>query len=185
VLEAELTMQQIELSEQLQQVLQRSERRVQVINYVLAALLAIVLGWALYASWRNAQQAKIESLTLVEDSVRVLSPAALCPGDTLAIHFALDVRGTGTVILDDFVQYQDHTVKFSRGWRDWFGDSGRRIYEDRWVIPSRPEMPVDESGEWIAGDYVRTISVAASNAYVSRYTEPVSFPVGFTIREGC
>lgn len=178
-------MQQTELSEQLQQVLRRSERRVQVINYVLAVLLAIVLGWALYASWRNAQQAKIESITLVEDSVRVLSPTALCPGDTLAIHFALDVRGTGTVIVDDFVQHKDHTVKFSRGWRDWFQDSSRRIYEDRWVIPSRPEMPVDESGEWIAGDYTRVISVAASNAYVSRYVTPATFGVDFDIRSDC
>lgn len=184
-LEVEIRMQQIELSEQFRHVLQHSEKRVQTINYVLAFLLTVVLIWAMYAAWRSSKQEKITSIELVENSVKVLGPTSLCPGDTMTVRFALDIDGIGAFIIDDFVQHGTQTVKFSQAQRDYSPQSGRRVYELPWVIPEQPEMPANGNSEWVPGLHMRYVTVAASNAYVSRYTEPASFKVGLTILEDC
>lgn len=178
-------MQQVELSDQLQTVLQHTERRVQVINYILAFLLTVVLVWGVYLAWLNSQQPKIESLTLVPGSVRLVSPTALCPGDTLKVAYALDVDGSGVIVSDDTVTKDNHTVKFSVSRREFIDHTLRNIYEDEWTIPDKPEMAINDRLVWVPGKYVRYISIAASNAYISRYTAPALVEVPFTIRSGC
>jgi len=185
VVEVELAMQQTELSDQLQSVLHKSERRVEAINYVLAFLLVVTLVWALYAAWRSGQQEKISAINLVPDSVRVMGFSALCPGETLNVRYALDITGEGVIITDDSVERGNETVKFSQSRREIIDHSGRRTYEDSWTIPPQPDMPVEDNAAWIPGQYIRKISVAASNSYVSRYTDPASFSVPFTIRANC
>jgi hypothetical protein len=178
-------MHQTELSGQFQRVLEQSARRVQLINYVLAALLLVVIVWAMYAGWRNSQQEKIESITLVPGSVRVDGPTALCPGDTFAVTYALEIDGVGVLITDDSLKYANHTVKFSTSRREIIDQSGTRTYEDSWVIPAKPDMTINGKEEWVPGLYVRFVSIAASNIYVSRYTDPVWFQTQFMIKEGC
>lgn len=178
-------MQQTELSENLQDILKRSEQRVQYINYVLAFLLVITLAWAMYAAWRVGQQEKIESIALVPGSVKVLGSTSLCPGDVMTIRYMLDIVGTGIIITDDTVQYANRTVKFSDALRDYIPGGTRRTYEARWVIPEHPEMTANGEGTWTPGLHIRYITVAASNAYISRYTDPASFKVELFIREDC
>jgi hypothetical protein len=185
ILEAEIRMQQTELSGQFQDFLRQSERRVQYINYILAVLLVIVLVWAVYAAWRSSLQEKIESITLVEGSVAVDGATSLCPGDTLTVRYSLDVEGVGVIIADDSVEYANRTVKFSESRRDIISQSGRRGYEVAWTIPDRPEVSIGEFDEWVPGLYVRHITVAASNIYVSRYTDPVRFWIPFAIKGDC
>lgn len=180
-----MEMQRTELSEHLQEVLAESQRRVQVINYVLAVLLIITLVWAFYAAWRSSRQEKIESISLVPDSVKVIGPSLLCPGDTMTIAYKLDIEGVGVIIADDSVEYANRTVKFSQSLREIINQSGRRSYELAWKIPPKPEMAGNDNAEWMPGLYLRYISIAASNIYVSRYTDPVRFRVPFTIREDC
>lgn len=178
-------MERTELSQQFQQVLHQSDRNAQRINYVLAFLLVVTLVWAGFAEWRKAQQEKIESITLVADSVKTLGPTSLCPGDTMTVRFSLEIDGTGVIIIDDTVQHSTQTVKFSDATRDYVPDSSKRTYELPWPIPERPEMSANGNAEWVPGLYVRYVTVAASNAYVSRYTDPASFSVQLIIREDC
>ena len=178
-------MQRTELSEHFQQVLYQSDRKAQRINYVLAFLLAATLIWAGYAEWRKAQQEKIESITLVDNSVEVLGPTSLCPGDAMTTRYSLDIDGTGIILVDDIVQHNNQTVIFSQSRRDYIPASSKRTYEDSWTIPKRPEMSANGNPDWVPGLYVRYITVAASNAYVSRYTDPASFSIQFIIREDC
>jgi hypothetical protein len=175
-------MQQPELSDHLQGILERSERRVQYINYVLALLLVVTLAWAMYAAWRSGQQEKIESIALVPSSMKVLGPTALCPGDTMTIRYTLDIKGTGIIITDDTVQYANRTVKFSEALRDYIPGDMKRTYESAWTIPEHPAMTANGNDAWHPGLYMRYITVAASNAYISRYTEPASFKVEFLMR---
>ena len=177
--------QQTEISIELRQAVLNGARRMQALNYVLAALLIICIAWGLYATWRGSLQEKISSIDLVPNSVKVLGPTDLCPGDTLKIRYALKIVGVGVVISDDSVKYGDHTVKFSDSRRDIIDQSETRTYEDLWTIPERPAMAIDGELKWVPGTYVRYVSVAASNIYVSRYTDPVRFTVPFTIRADC
>lgn len=176
---------QTELSDKLQDILERSEKRVQYINYVLAFLLVVTLVWAMYAAWRSGQQEKLESITLVENSVKVLGPTALCPGDTMTIRYVLDIKGTGIIITDDTVQYANRTVKFSDALRDYIPGDVKRTYEAAWLIPEHPEMTANGEDTWRPGLHIRYITVAAANAYVSRYTNPASFKVEFMMRSDC
>lgn len=178
-------MHQTELSDKFQHVVERSDKRVQIINQVLMVLLIIVLAWAFYAAWLSSRQEKISSIDLVKGSVKALGPTSLCPGDTLAVRYALKIDGVGVVIADDSVKYADHTVKFSDSRRDIIDQSETRTYEDYWQIPAHPEMAINGEMEWIPGTYVRFISIAASNIYVSRYTDPVRFEVPFVIKSNC
>lgn len=177
--------QQTELSSHLHEVLRRSERRVQIINYVLAALLVITLVWVFYAAWRTSQQERIDSLTLVPDSVKIIGPTAVCPGDTFTVSYTLDIKGTGVIVADDSVRYDNRTVKFSTMQRDIIDQSTQRTYIDVWRIPPRPMAPVSGDVKWTPGMYTRFISIAASNAYVNRYTDPVWFQVPLLLREDC
>lgn len=183
--EMEIRMQQTELSNRFQYVVERSEKRVQAINYILAFLLIVVIVWALYAAWLSSKQEKITALTLVPGSVKVVSPTALCPGDTLRIAYALDVDGVGVIVTDDSVKSESRTVKFSQSRREYVDHTTRNIYEDTWTIPPAPEMEISGRQVWVPGNYTRFISIAASNAYVSRYTEPASFGISFTIKKDC
>lgn len=178
-------MQQTELSDRFQYVVERSEKRVQAINYILAALLIIVLLWALYAAWLTSKQEKITTINLVEGSQKVLGPTSLCPGDNMTIHFALNIQGTGVVVIDDSVEYANIPVKFSEAKRDYIPTSVKRTYELAWTIPPVPEMTANGRNDWAPGLYIRYITIAASNAYVSRYTEPASFRIPFTIKKDC
>jgi hypothetical protein len=148
-------MQQGELSVQLQDILKRSEQRVQYINYVLAFLLMVTLVWAMYAAWRSGQQEKIESIALIEDSVKVLGPLSLCPGDTMTIRYTLDIKGTGIIITDDTVQYANRTVKFSEALRDYIPGDMKRTYESAWTIPEHPAMTANGNDAWHPGLYMR------------------------------
>lgn len=185
VLEVEIRTMQTEMSDQFRQVVERGQRRMQVINYILAVLLIIVLVWAFYASWRQSLQEKISSIDLVPGSVRVVGPTDLCPGDTLTIRYALKIVGVGVVISDDSVKYGDRTVKFSNSRRDIIDQTETRNYEDKWTIPEQPDMEIDGHPGWMPGTYVRYISIAASNIYVSRYTDPVRFTTQFTVKPDC
>lgn len=185
ILEVEIQMQQTELSKQFQAVVQASEKRIALINYVMAVLLVFTLGWALLDAWRTTVQEKIESIRLIPDSVQVIGPTALCPGDTLTIRYSLEIDGTGVVITDDSVKLADRTVKFSDARREIIDQAETRVYEDSWKIPPRPAMAINGESRWLEGSYVRYISVAASNNYVSRYTDPVRFQTNFRIREDC
>lgn len=178
-------MQQTELSDRFQYVVERSEKRVQAINYILAALLIIVLLWALYAAWLTSKQEKITAISLVAGSQKVMGPTSLCPGDNMTVHFALDIQGTGVVVIDDSVEYANIPVKFSEAKRDYIPATVKRTYELQWTIPPMPEMTANGRASWASGLYVRYITVAASNAYVSRYTEPASFRIPFVIKESC
>ncbi len=178
-------MQQIEMSEQFKQVVQKSDQKAQRINQLLAVLMVITLIWAGYSEWRKSQQEKIEAIELVENSVKVLGPTALCPGDTMTIRYSLAIEGIGIIITDDTVQHGTQTVKFSSAIRDYIPTSSKRTYELTWKIPDHPEMSANGSDEWVPGLYIRYITVAASNAYVSRYTDPASFAVQLMIPEDC
>lgn len=178
-------MQQSELSNRFQYVVERSEKRVQAINYVLAVLLIVVLGWALYAAWLTSKQEKITSIDLVEGSVKVLGPTSLCPGDTTTIAYTLDIEGVGVIITDDSVEYANRTVKFSQSLREIVDRAGKRRYELPWTIPPHPDMAADGVDQWMPGLHLRHVAIAASNIYVSRYTDPVRFTIPLVIKEGC
>lgn len=170
-------------------VVQRQEKN-QFISYVTAAILIFLLGWALVSWWQNRQLPKIEAIALVENSVVVIGPAEsvapdgameFCPGDTMTIRYQLAIDGEGTIYADDAASHGNQTVKFSQIWRDVVV-TGVRPYENPWDIPSHPDMPIDGQSEWVSGLYTRTISVQASNLYVSRYVKPATFPVVFRMK---
>lgn len=180
-----MVTQQTELSSHLSEILRKSERRVQIINYVLAGLLLTILIWAFFAAWRNNQQERIDSITLVPGSVKIVSPIALCPGDVFVVSYTLDIVGTGVVVEDDSVRLGNRTVQFSTMRRDVIEASTQRTYEYARPIPVRPSSAINGELRWIPGQYTHFISIAAFNSYVNRYTDPVSFQVNFLLREDC
>lgn len=180
-----MRMHKTELSQNLMDILHHNERRVQIINYILAFLLAIILIWALYAVWRNSRQEKIESITLVPGSVKVIGATTLCPGDSFIIQYTIDVVGTGVITVDDSIEYANRTVAFSGSRREIIPTSGERVYEETWTIPPEPEMLIDGESKWVPGLYVLHIAIAAANNYVSRYTDPVWFDQPFVLRSDC
>lgn len=184
-------MQQAELLEMLQPILQPAAQRKRATDYAAAVLLIIVLAVWGSNSWRNGLVPKIESLALVPDSVVIIGPAdsvalsgrlEFCPGDPFTVRYQLAFEGEGTIYADDTAHYRNQTVKFSTLWRD-YAKPGTRIYENLWVIPPQPDTAIDGERQWVAGIYVRTISVAASNIYISRYVPPATFEVPFRIAE--
>ena len=184
---------QTEILELLGPILRPAQQRRKITDYAAVILLIMVLvAWGI-SIWRNNQVPKIESIALVPNSVVVIGPAdsatpggklEFCPGDIMTVQFEVMIKGEGTIYADDAAHHQNHTVKFSDLWRD-IVQPGQRLYQDPWLIPDRPDMAIDGSREWVAGEYERVISVAASNIYISRYVPPATFPVPFYIAEDC
>jgi len=184
---------QAEIAELFGPILRPVAQRRRIADYAALVLLAFVASLWGYSTWRNGQVPKIESIALVQGSVVVVGPAEsvaaggqmeFCPGDLFTVRYELAIEGAGVIYADDAAHYQDHTVKFSTIWRD-IVDTGTRMYDNEWTIPARPDMAIDGQREWVAGDYERTISVAASNIYISRYVPPATFEVAFRIGEHC
>lgn len=184
---------QTEMVELFAPLLKQGAQRRKVTDYAAVVLLAIVLvAWG-YSIWRSNQVPKIESITIIPNSVVVIGPAGgvnasgkleFCPGDTMTVQFEIAIEGEGTIYADDAVHHRNHTVKYSDLWRD-IVTSGTRSYQDPWTIPAQPEMMIDGGRAWVAGEYTRVLSIAASNIYVSRYVPPATFRVPFTMGEGC
>lgn len=185
--------QQTEILEIFGPILERGTQRRRITDYAALILLLIVLvAWG-YSTWQNNQVPKITSISLVPDSIVVIGPQdsvsasgamEFCPGDVMTVRYQLAIEGEGVIYADDTAHFGNQTVKFSTLWRDYAKPS-MRSYENPWVIPPQPDMPVDGKREWIAGEYQRTISVAASNIYISRYVRPATFAVLFRIGEHC
>lgn len=174
-------------------ILQPSAQRRRITDYSALALLIIVLvAWG-FSSWRNGQVPKIESLALVPGSIVIIGPAEsiaangdmeFCPGDIFTVRYQIAIEGEGVIYADDAAHFHNQTVKFSSLWRD-IVETSTRTYDNPWQIPARPEMAIDSQREWIPGDYVRSISVSASNIYISRYVLPATFEIPFTIAANC
>lgn len=186
-------MQQAEIIELFRPILQQSAQRRRITDYAAAALFVLVVGLIVYSGWRNGQVPKIESVALVPNSIVMIGPAdgvnengrlEFCPGDLFTVRYALAIEGDGVIYADDAAHFQNQTVKFSALWRD-IVETSTRMYENAWLIPARPDMAIDGERAWVAGQYTRVISVAASNIYISRYVPPVTFEVPFRIGEDC
>lgn len=186
-------MQRTEVAELFGPILQKNAQRRRTTDYAAVLLLIVVAIWWGHSAWLTSQVPKIESLTLVPGSIAVLGPAdrvaaggnlVFCPGDTMTVRYRLIVDGSGVIYADDAAHYADRTVKFSTLWRD-IVTKGERSYENEWLIPARPDMAIDGERTWRAGEYTRTISVAASNIYISRYVTPAELQVRFRIAEDC
>ena len=175
----------IELSGQLERISRENDRRTHAINSILAILLAIILIWAAWAAWRNARQPKIEAITIVTDSVRVLSASDLCPGESLQIGYSVEIDGLGIVIFDDSIQHRDYAVKFSNPRRVIVQGPVTFSMEYEWTIPPRPDMMIDDKHKWAPGNYERFIAIGASNSYISRYVQPAILKIPFEIRSDC
>ena len=184
-------MQQAEIVDLFRPILQQSAQRRRITDYAGVALLIIFVaawGWSI---WRNNQVPQITSIALVPNSVMIIGPAdsvnqsgdmEFCPGDMMTVRYALAIEGEGVIYADDSVDYQDNTVKFSSVWRA-YAKEGIRTYENPWQIPARPEMSIDGRREWMAGEYVRIISIAPSNIYISRYVPAETFEIRFTMKD--
>jgi hypothetical protein len=188
-----MPMQQTEIAELFGPILQQGTRRRRLADYAAVMLLLFIGALWGYNTWLTGHVPKIDSITLVPNSIVIHGPAdriaaggrlEFCPGDTMTVQFDLVFEGEGSVYADDAVHHANHTVKFSDLWRDTVR-SGTRTYQDPWLIPAQPETAIDGKREWVAGEYERTISVAASNIYISRYVPPATFTVNFRISQDC
>lgn len=186
-------MQQTEILELFGPMLRQSTQRRRVTDYAAVLLLVIALGWWGYITWLNRQVPKIVSIELVPNSIMVIGPSnrvmtdgrlEFCPGDTMTVRYQITIDGNGVIFADDAAHHQNHTVKFSSTWRD-IVDPGTRMYDNDWTIPPQPDMAIDGARAWLPGQYMRVISVAASNIYISRYVPPATFEVPFYISEDC
>ena len=184
-------MEQTEIFEMFAPVLKASSSRRRITDIVAVILLLVISGFIVNGLIRNAAVPKIESLTIVPNSVITIGPAenvsssgglAFCPGDLMTVRYQITIDGAGAIYADDVVHHQNSTVKFSTVWRDVV-EAGTRTYDNEWLIPARPDVTFDGKREWVAGTYQRVISVAASNIYISRYVPPATFDVDFEMAE--
>lgn len=159
------------------------ERRAQVNQWVILAVLAFFLWQYGVQQWRISQAIKIESIEVT--NVRVLGSSEVCPGDRLSVAFDVDVKGFGIVIWDSSTQHDGQPATLSVAKRVPVDGPVTLNLVDEWNIPIIPEIMLEGERKWQPGNYVRLVTVSASTSYVSRFVEPRKFVVPFTIKASC
>jgi hypothetical protein len=160
-----------------------TERRAQVNQYVILAVLLFFVATYVYQWWRVSQAIKIDRIAV--SNIRTISPSFLCPGDDLAIRYDLNVKGFGIIIADGAAYYAGQPVTYSDSRRIPSEGPATLTLTDEWRIPIQPDMSIAGAQTWIPGRYERLVTLAPSSSWVSGFVEPQRFTVPFTIREGC
>lgn len=160
-----------------------SERRAQLNQYIILAVLAFFVGVYALQWWRINQAIKIDRIEV--SNVRLIGPATLCPGEALTIRYNLDVKGFGIIITDGATYRDGAPITYSQSQRIPGDGPATLTLTDDWIIPPRPDMMIFGSREWVPGKYERLVTLAPSSSWVSRFVEPQRFTVPFEIGEGC
>lgn len=174
---------EIDFSPAMKQIMKPIERRGHVLNIVLAALLIIIIVWAVVASWRDRSQPKIDSIAI--SNVQIVGSSALCPGDRLTVLYRLRVDGQGTLMWDNGVYRGNQPAEFSNTKRLYVEGPVTLDLHDVWQVPEYPDAANSSLPAWLPGQYVRYIAISASSTFTSRYTSPARLVAHFSIRPKC
>lgn len=166
-----------------QDVAQQFLRRGQLIQYILAFLLLVLLVWALVNWWSTRDEPAIRDLEIT--TVEVVSPTSLCPSDTLMVKISVHIEGEGNIELDTTVQQETpaKTVIFSNPLRfSVIGPIDQEYYVP-WRVPERYRNFETGTMEPIdPGSYFRIITLSAQGY---RYTFSDLETIKFSIKEDC
>lgn len=158
-------------------------KRGQLIQYILAFLLLVLLVWALGNWWVTRDEPAIRSLEITQ--MEVVSSTAICPGDSLMIKLAVHIEGEGNLELDTTVQRTTpaKTIIFSDPLRfSVIGPIDQEYYVP-WRVPERYRNFETGNMESLPpGSYIRIITLSAQGY---RYTFSDLESIDFTIREDC
>lgn len=166
-----------------QDVAQQFLRRGQLIQYILAFLLLVLLVWALVNWWVTKDEPAIRDVNITK--MEVISSTAVCPGDNLMVKLSVHIEGEGNIELDTTVQRTSpaKTILFSSPLRfSVIGPIDQEYYVP-WRVPERYRNFETGSMESIPpGPYIRIITLSAQGY---RYTFSDLETVDFTIKEDC
>lgn len=166
-----------------QDVAQQFLRRGQLIQYVLASLLAVILIWALINWYLTRDEPAIQSIDIT--AITLVSPAVVCPGEMVMINLRVHIEGEGKVERDVTIQSISpaKTIIFSEPLRFSVIGPIDQEYLIPWRVPERYLNFETGQTEIIPpGDYFRIITLSAQGY---RYMISDTDSIQFTIRGDC
>lgn len=125
------------------------EKRLNVLQYVVIALLVVVIVVPFVWTWWLTSQLPIVS-TVSIDNVQLLGSRALCPGDPLTYQYAFHAQGSGVLIRDRVLWRLDpppKTMVFSVSRRFILSEPIDQELIESWHVPAsylNPETDVQE-----------------------------------------
>lgn len=162
---------------------ERLEARLNVLQYVVIALLVVVIVVPFVWTWWLTRQIPVVS-TVSIDNVQTVSETALCPGDPLVVSYDFHAQGAGILIRDWTLWNIDppKTVIFSTARRFILDGPIDQHLTETWHIPRNFLNHETEQLEPLpTGRYRRYLAISSP----SRSTVVAIVAVDFEIRSDC
>lgn len=159
------------------------EKRLNVLQYVVIALLVVVIVVPFVWTWWLTSQLPVVS-TVSIDNVQMHSPSELCPGEALVISYDFHAKGAGILIRDWTLWNIDppKTVIFSTARRFILDGPIDQHLTETWHIPRTYLNHETETMEPLPpGSYKRYLAISSP----SRSTVVAITSVEFTVKENC
>ena len=163
---------------------ERLESRLNVLQYVVIALLAVVIVVPFVWTWWITRQLPVVS-TVSIDNVHLLSPAELCPGEPVIYAYSFHAQGTGVLIRDRVLWRLDpppKTMVFSTSRRFIITEPIDQELTEAWHVPSSYLSPETDDFESLPPGNYRMIFAISSP---SRSTVVAIGSVDIAVKEGC
>lgn len=160
------------------------EKRLNVLQWVVVALLVVVIVVPFAWTWWLTRQLPVVS-TVTIDNVQLLGSSALCPGDAITYQYAFHAQGSGVLIRDRVLWRLDpppKTMVFSVSRRFILSEPIEQELVESWHVPVRylnPETDVEEPLP--PGNYRLIFAISSP----SRSTVVAIAAVEFNVKEDC
>ena len=163
---------------------QKLERRLNVTQWILVALLFTVIAVPVVVSWWIAKQTPFIS-TVSVDNVQAVSGTALCPGDVLLVSYDFHAKGAGVLVRDRTLWQLEpppKTIIFSASRRFILTGPIDQHLTEAWHVPPTYRNPETDLFEPIPpGDYALLMAISSP----SRSTVVAISSVSFSVRSDC
>lgn len=159
------------------------ENRLNILQYVIIALLFAVIVTPFVVAWWISSQLPVVS-TVTIDEARLAGPGALCPGDPLIYAYSFRAGGSGVLVRDRVIWRitPPRTLVYSASRRFILSEPIEQELTEAWHIPITYTNPETDRPEALPPADYRMIFAISSP---SRSTVVDIADIPFRIREDC
>lgn len=161
----------------------RLERRLNLTQYILIALLVVVIFVPIFFTWWIDQRTPFIKALEIENP-RIIGDSALCPGDLILIEYDFHARGAGVLVRDRTLWRINppppKTLVFSVSRRFILTEAIDQHLVEGWHIPTEYVNPENDSTEPLPpGEYALFMAISSP----SRSTAISINSVHFTVKD--